>query len=168
MRRRCATGRTGAACTPATTTWPTTRSSTIEFEGGVTATLTMSAFTPMGRRRTRIMGTRGFLEGDGQQLTLTDFVTGQVESFDLVDGGVGAGGGHDGGDFGVMSAFLGAVSAGDRSLGPLRAARVIGEPSHGVRRRAQPVDWSSGNRLGLAEGGWSESTAHLALSFKAT
>jgi len=89
---------------------------TIEFEGGVTATLTMSAFTPAGRRRTRIMGTRGFLEGDGQHLTLTDFVTGEVESFDLVVGGGGAAGGHDGGDFGVMSAFLDAVSAGDRSL----------------------------------------------------
>src|SRR5207247_6481947 len=43
---------------------------TIEFEGGVTATLTMSAFTPLARRRTRIMGTRGFLDGDGQRLTL--------------------------------------------------------------------------------------------------
>src|SRR6202050_665418 len=52
---------------------------TIEFDGGVTATLTMSAFTPMGRRRTRIMGSRGFLEGDGHQLTVNNFVTGQGE-----------------------------------------------------------------------------------------
>jgi predicted dehydrogenase len=89
---------------------------TIEFEGGVTASLTMSAFTPADRRRTRIMGTRGFLDGDGQRLTLTDFVTGEVESFDLLGTGADAGGGHDGGDFGVMSAFLDAVSSGDRSL----------------------------------------------------
>jgi predicted dehydrogenase len=89
---------------------------TIEFEGAVTATLTMSAFTPAGRRRTRIMGTRGFLEGDGKQLTLTDFVTGKVESFDLVDAGADAGDGHDGGDFGVIGAFVDAVSAGDSSL----------------------------------------------------
>jgi predicted dehydrogenase len=33
---------------------------TVDFEGGVTATLTVSAFTPMGRRRTRIMGTPGY------------------------------------------------------------------------------------------------------------
>jgi len=62
------------------------------------------------------MGTRGFLEGDGQHLTLTDFVTGEVEYLDLINGGIGAAGGHDGGDFGVMSAFLDAVVAGDRSL----------------------------------------------------
>lgn len=89
---------------------------TIEFEGRVTATLTMSAFTPFARRRTRIMGTRGFLDGDGQRLTLTDFVTGEVESFDLPAAGADAGGGHDGGDFGVMNAFLDAVSTGDHSL----------------------------------------------------
>ncbi len=89
---------------------------TIEFEGGVTASLTMSAFTPADRRRTRIMGTRGFLDGDGQRLTLTDFVTGEVESFDMLGTGVDARGGHDGGDFGVMSAFLDAVSSGDRTL----------------------------------------------------
>jgi predicted dehydrogenase len=101
---------------------------TIEFEGGVTATLTMSAFTPFGRRRTRIMGTRGFLEGDGQHLTLTEFVTGEVESFDVVVSGAGAGGGHDGGDFAVMSAFLDAVSTGDRS--PIRSGPRESLESH--------------------------------------
>jgi predicted dehydrogenase len=89
---------------------------TIEFEGGVTATLTMSAFTPAGGRRTRIMGTRGFLEGDGKRLTLTDFVTGEVESFNLVDTGVDAGDSHEGGDFRLMGAFVDAVSVGDGSL----------------------------------------------------
>ena len=89
---------------------------TIEFQGGITASLTMSAFTPADRRRTRIMGTRGFLDGDGRRLTLTDFVTGEAESFEFAGTGSGAGGGHDGGDFGVISAFLDAVSMGDRSL----------------------------------------------------
>src|SRR5207302_4037540 len=89
---------------------------TIESEGGVTATLTMSAFTPVDRRRTRIMGTRGFLEGDGKRLTLTDFVTREGESLDLVDTRAEAAEGHDGGDFGVRGAFVNAVSVGDWSL----------------------------------------------------
>jgi predicted dehydrogenase len=89
---------------------------TIEFDGGVTATLTMSAFTPMARRRTRIMGTRGFLEGDGTRLTVTDFVTGLAEPVDVADPGPSAGGGHGGGDFGVIGAFADAIASGDRSL----------------------------------------------------
>ena len=89
---------------------------TVDFEGGVTATLTMSAFTPDSRRHTRIMGTRGFLDSDGERLTVTDFVTGHVESVDLVSNGADGGEGHDGGDFGVMGAFVDAVAAGDPSL----------------------------------------------------
>jgi len=89
---------------------------TIEFDGGVTATLTMSAFTPFGRRRTRIMGTRGFLEGDGRQAAVTDFVTGQAEPVDLAGPRPAVAGGHGGGDMGVISAFVGAIASGDRSL----------------------------------------------------
>ncbi|HUA30557.1 MAG TPA: Gfo/Idh/MocA family oxidoreductase [Streptosporangiaceae bacterium] len=95
---------------------------TIEFEGGVTATLTMSAFTPHGRRRTRIMGTSGFLEGDGHQVTVTDFVTGRAAPVELTGppgghgGGHDAGAGHDGGDYGAIGAFVDAVASGDRSL----------------------------------------------------
>lgn len=89
---------------------------TIEFDGGVTATLTMSAFTPYGRRRTRIMGARGFLEGDGHQITVTDFVTGEATPVPVDDSAAVAGGGHGGGDFGVIGAFTDAVASGDRSL----------------------------------------------------
>lgn len=89
---------------------------TIEFEGGVLATLTMSAFTPVARRRTRIMGTRGFLEGDGKQLAFTDFITREVETFDQLDPGADPEDGHGGGDVGVMRAFVDAVSVGDSSL----------------------------------------------------
>jgi len=91
---------------------------TIEFDGGVTATLTMSAFTPHGRRRTRIMGTRGFLEGDGHQVTVTDFVTGRAAPVEQIahGGGHDAAAGHDGGDYGAISAFVDAVASGDASL----------------------------------------------------
>ncbi len=90
---------------------------TIEFADGVTATLTMSAFTPMSRRRTRIMGTRGFLEGDGHRVTVTDFVSGQADTMTPAASSTpGSGGGHGGGDFGVMAAFVEAVATRDRSL----------------------------------------------------
>ena len=36
---------------------------TIEFEDGVTAAFSMEAFTPWGGRRTRVMGSMGFIEG---------------------------------------------------------------------------------------------------------
>jgi predicted dehydrogenase len=88
---------------------------TIEFGGGVTATLTMSAFTPQARRRTRIMGTRGFLEGDGHEAAVTDFVTGRAEPLKVAAPAAG-GGAHSGGDMGVMAAFVGAIATGDRSL----------------------------------------------------
>lgn len=89
----------------------------IEFAGGVTGTLTMSAFTPLARRRTRIMGTRGFLEGDDGRLTLTDFVTGRTAPVEVpLTGGGDAAGGHDGGDFELFGAFVDAVTAGDPTL----------------------------------------------------
>jgi predicted dehydrogenase len=115
---------------------------TIEFEGGVTATLTMSAFTPLGHRRTQIMGTRGFLDGDGDRLTFTDFLTGAAETVDVTGGSpaaaelVGAApdqrstaaGGHGGGDFGVIDAFVTAVAAGDPA--PIRSGGRESLESH--------------------------------------
>ncbi|HET6211392.1 MAG TPA: Gfo/Idh/MocA family oxidoreductase [Micromonosporaceae bacterium] len=102
---------------------------TVSFERGVTATLTMSAFTPSGHRRTRIMGTRGHLEGDGERAVVTDFVTGGVSTVSTastastastvdarVPAGADAGSGHGGGDFGLMAAFVEAVATGDRTL----------------------------------------------------
>ena len=57
----------------------------LEYTGGVTASLTMTAFTPMGFRRTRIFGTRGTLEGDGYTVDVFDFLTGRTTSTQVVD-----------------------------------------------------------------------------------
>lgn len=84
----------------------------VEFDGGATATLTMSAFTPFAYRRTQIMGTRGWLDGDGERITMTDFVTGTTETHEMAvrrDG-------HGGGDFGLMACFTEAVATGDAGL----------------------------------------------------
>ncbi|SDM46000.1 Gfo/Idh/MocA family protein [Nonomuraea jiangxiensis] len=88
----------------------------LEFEGGVTAAFTMTAFTPSLHRQTRIFGTRGSIDGDGDHLTLTDFVTGRSEVIETrPTGDATARGGHGGGDQALIEAFLTAVTARDPS-----------------------------------------------------
>jgi predicted dehydrogenase len=86
----------------------------MEFDGGRTATFTMTAFTTGGHRRTRLFGTRGELLGDGETVTVDDFLTGTSETIDAATtGDATAGGGHGGGDWGLMDAFVRAVATGD-------------------------------------------------------
>jgi predicted dehydrogenase len=90
----------------------------MQYDTGVTATFTMTAFTPMQRRQTRLFGSHGSIDGDGRLLHVTDFRTGVTETVDtqVEDGGGHAGGGHDGGDAGLVAAFLAAVAAADPAL----------------------------------------------------
>lgn len=87
----------------------------LEYEGGATASFTMTAFSEYAQRRTRIFGTHGQLEGDGVTLTLTDFRTGLRTSHDVGLTGADAGTGHGGGDERLVDAFLDALVTGDRS-----------------------------------------------------
>lgn len=96
-----------------------------EFGRGVTASLTMTAFTRARGRETRIFGTRGELYGDSQTITVYDFLSGQETVIDTAvasDGSILSG--HGGGDDGLMQAFLAAVRENDSSLilsGPLES-----------------------------------------------
>lgn len=87
----------------------------LEFGGGATATFTMTAFTPHQDRRTQIFGTRGSLDGDGEQVTAHDFVTGTESVHEVPTVGQDAADGHGGGDAGLLEAFTRAVSTGDAS-----------------------------------------------------
>ena len=98
----------------------------LEYEGGVTASLTMTAYTRMRARETRIFGTRGELHGDGSRVEVYDFLTREVTRHDTgveSDGEIPTG--HGGGDDGAMDDFVAAVAAGDQSLAPTTPAHTL-------------------------------------------
>ncbi|AIE85493.1 Gfo/Idh/MocA family oxidoreductase [Fimbriimonas ginsengisoli] len=86
----------------------------IDFEGDVTATFTMTAFTPWGGRYLRIHGTRGYLEAkiDQRSVDLWEFWRENRHSRFEVPEEAGAHGGADGR---LMKNFLEAVLQGDPS-----------------------------------------------------
>ncbi|HUF25541.1 MAG TPA: Gfo/Idh/MocA family oxidoreductase [Gemmatimonadaceae bacterium] len=90
----------------------------ILFDGGVTASFSMEAFTPFGGRRTRVMGSMGYIEGDMRQMRIVDFRTKErtvLESRALeVD--QYANDGHGGGDWRLAANFVEAVAKQDASL----------------------------------------------------
>jgi predicted dehydrogenase len=107
---------------------------TMELASGATVELTLAAFWDMASRSTRVMGSRGSIEGDGAKLTLFDFASGRRRVIDpAAEGAGGADGGPpdraaDGGgvyasaDAGLVAAFLQAVRADDPSLIPSNVA----------------------------------------------
>ena len=106
---------------------------TLRFEGGVTASFTMDAFTPWGGRRTRVMGTLGYLEGDGTTFDIHVFRSGRRLhwEFKAPEGGNYKDSGHAGGDLALVRDFLRAVTTRDEkylssSLAASVESHVIG------------------------------------------
>lgn len=85
------------------------------FEGGQTASLTMTAFTEGNHRQTRVFGTRGELTGNGRTIRHFDFLSDHWEEIDTQAGDGSILGGHGGGDEMLMEAFVDAVRHGDPS-----------------------------------------------------
>ena len=90
----------------------------MKFEGDITASFSMDAFTPYGGRRTRIMGTKGFIEGDMTTFTFYDFRTNHKSVWDQKVSEIEEykGSGHGGGDHLLVCDFVRAVSAQDEKL----------------------------------------------------
>ncbi|MCO1338951.1 oxidoreductase [Kocuria polaris] len=88
----------------------------LQYAGGVTASFTVTAFTDLAFRKTRVFGTGGWIEGDGRMLHVQEFATGRKYSIDSAAvGGASAADGHGGADDGLVDAFLRAVATGDES-----------------------------------------------------
>lgn len=83
----------------------------MEFEEGVTATFTATAFTDHRVRETEIHGSLGTLKGDGRFLEFSDFRTREVERWEVPTRGR-----HLGGDWAMLESFQRAVRTGDASL----------------------------------------------------
>jgi predicted dehydrogenase len=84
----------------------------LEFEGGLTATFTMTAFTQHAGRRIRVHGTEGEIEFTEERMQVRTFADHHDEDVDFA----AEEGGHGGGDVRVMRSFLSAVQRGDPSL----------------------------------------------------
>lgn len=90
----------------------------MEFEGGVTASFNMEAFTSYHGRRTRVMGAMGDIVGDMSTFVHTDFRTGEQTVYDNrpADGDPFAESGHGGGDWRLMHDWVKAVATQDPTV----------------------------------------------------
>jgi predicted dehydrogenase len=82
---------------------------TMQFDGGITVSFNMEAFTSYHGRQSRVMGAMGDIVGDMRTFTLTDFRSGEATVYDASD----QGGGHGGGDWRMMRDWVKAVATQD-------------------------------------------------------
>ena len=87
-----------------------------EFDGGKTVSFTMTAFTEMADRKTRIFGSKGCIEGNGEEIKVLNFVTDEATIYPITklesNTRLTA---HGGGDYYLMKSFVEAVATGDQS-----------------------------------------------------
>ncbi len=82
----------------------------MEFADGATTSFNMEAFTSYHGRRTRIMGSEGDIVGDMTEFVHTDFGSGEETKWRSESDG------HGGGDWRLLSDWIRAIDAQDRSL----------------------------------------------------
>jgi len=90
----------------------------MQFEGGATASFSMVAFTKeLCVRKTRIFGTLGEIEGDGEKtIKVFNFATQKETVYHPEQYNYKLMSGHGGGDFGLMESFIEAVATNNQEL----------------------------------------------------
>jgi len=90
----------------------------IQFDDNVTAAFSMEALTPWGGRRTRVMGSMGFIEGDMSKFTIYNFRNDDLKIFEAKDISTDKNGlsGHGGGDWRLVADWLQAIYQRDPNL----------------------------------------------------
>ena len=94
----------------------------LEFSNGVTASFTMIAHTKrICERQTRLHFSDGEIVGDMETFTVTNFRTGETQHYTPKP----EGGGHGGGDTGLIRAFVEAVRTGRQELLGTNVSEVL-------------------------------------------
>ncbi|OAX36588.1 NAD(P)-binding protein [Rhizopogon vinicolor AM-OR11-026] len=94
----------------------------IEYSSGATASFTMVAYTSLiCERQTRLHFSHGEIVGDMNDFTVTDFRTGCKTTHHLKN----EGGGHGGGDLGLIRTFIEAVRTGNQGLLGTNVSEVL-------------------------------------------
>lgn len=117
----------------------------LQFENGVTASLTMCAFTDKCERIINLMGTRGQLKGNMEEswIEWTDFVAGHTNRITLR---VPAGG-HSGSDVSMMRQFVELVGSDGKKKNKSAASEAI--ESHLIALAAEESRLSGGALMKL-------------------
>ena len=90
----------------------------LRFENGVSVAFSYEALSHVEQRRTRVIGTKGMLEGDGHEFRLTDLATGKYWDWSMQIQNIPGyeRQGHGGGDYRLVRDFLQAVDKHDPSM----------------------------------------------------
>ncbi|KAI6035255.1 NAD(P)-binding protein [Pisolithus orientalis] len=126
----------------------------IEFSSGATASFTMVAHTSLiCERQTRLHFTNGEIVGDMSTFTVTDFRTGRkTRHYPNNEGG-----GHGGGDLGLVSAFVEAVRSNNQACLDTNVSEILKShltvfAAESSRREGRVVDcaeYEKGVRMAL-------------------
>ena len=86
------------------------------YEGGISGTMTMTAFSDEVGRESEFRGTHGTISGNGSKIKVVRFGEAQEHLYDVNAASQSLAGGHGGGDAGLMDDFVKAVANEDQSL----------------------------------------------------